>query len=186
MELTSQTNPTAPIEMPARPGRATAVVKWVSMAVIVVGIVAIVRLFPFAGGVDRLRSWVDGLGFAGMAIFGLAYILAALLFVPGGALTMASGSLISEREVARRNATRCVPTLSCVVARMGVITPSPVAGRAVRTGGGFIVGAGVAELPQAAAMATNKAAKAAKARPDGVRSTTDVVNPTVPPNRRRK
>ena len=41
----------------------------------------------------RFAEWVDGLGAAGMLVFGLAYVLATILFVPGSLLTLAAGAL---------------------------------------------------------------------------------------------
>lgn len=48
---------------------------------------------PFDQAIDRLQTTVGGLGPWGPIVFGLAYVVAALLFVPGSALTLASGAL---------------------------------------------------------------------------------------------
>ena len=46
-----------------------------------------------AEAVAALRGWADARGAAGMAGFGAAYVLLALLFVPGAVLTMAAGAV---------------------------------------------------------------------------------------------
>lgn len=43
------------------------------------------------GWVASLRRWVDGLGPAGPVAYGLAYVLATVLFLPGSALTIGAG-----------------------------------------------------------------------------------------------
>lgn len=68
-------------------------IKWVSVAVIIVGIVLIIRLLPIENGVRYLRGWIDGLGFWGPVVFGLIYVGAAVLFIPGSALTLVAGAL---------------------------------------------------------------------------------------------
>ena len=73
--------------------RTALVIRWASYLAILVGLIVIVRTLPVGRGVLALRGWVDGLGFLGMAVFALAYILAALLFIPGSALTLAAGAV---------------------------------------------------------------------------------------------
>jgi len=77
----------------ARSPRILAAVRWISAAVIVLGLLAIVRALPVARGIELLRDRADGLGPPGMLVFGLAYVMAALLFVPGSALTLAAGAV---------------------------------------------------------------------------------------------
>ena len=45
------------------------------------------------GAVSALRGWADARGTGGMVGFGAAYVLLALLFVPGAVLTMAAGAV---------------------------------------------------------------------------------------------
>ncbi len=73
--------------------RAAAWIKWVSIAVIVVCAVLIVRILPVEAAVGWLTDFTDRLGFWGPIVFGAAYVVAALLFVPGAALTLAAGAI---------------------------------------------------------------------------------------------
>ena len=60
------------------------------------GLAAVIYLSGPAGveqAVAALRGWADARGAAGMAGFGAAYVLLALLFVPGAVLTMAAGAV---------------------------------------------------------------------------------------------
>lgn len=57
-------------------------------------LVAVLALARVAGGyVPALAEWVDGLGVWGPAAFILAYVVAAVLFVPGALLTLAGGAI---------------------------------------------------------------------------------------------
>lgn len=76
-----------------RSRRLAGVLKWVSGAVIVVSCIVIIRSLPFEQAIDLLQTTIGDLGLWGPIVFGLAYVVAALLFVPGSALTLASGAL---------------------------------------------------------------------------------------------
>ena len=54
-------------------------VKWISVAAILVAVVLFARALPIDTAVDQLERWVDQLGVAGPVVFGLFYLLAALL-----------------------------------------------------------------------------------------------------------
>lgn len=75
----------------ARPRRAT--VKWILLALAAAGVVAAGRLLPVASWTKEVEGWISGLGAAGYAAFYAIYVVAALLFVPGSALTIAAGFL---------------------------------------------------------------------------------------------
>ena len=68
-------------------------VRLVSILIIVICIIALVRLLPVDRLVGMLSSSVEQLGFWGPVWFAAAYILAAVLFVPGSALTLAAGAV---------------------------------------------------------------------------------------------
>lgn len=68
-------------------------IRWISTGIIVVSLLVIIRTLPTDRFVNLLVGWVDSLGWAGALAFGAAYVLAALLFVPGAALTLASGAV---------------------------------------------------------------------------------------------
>ena len=48
-------------------------------------------LLPLKEWLGVFQSWIGGMGVFGGVVFGAAYIVAALLFVPGAALTLAAG-----------------------------------------------------------------------------------------------
>jgi uncharacterized membrane protein YdjX (TVP38/TMEM64 family) len=75
----------------ARPRRAT--VKWILAALAAAGVLAAGRLLRVASWTKELEGWISGLGAAGYAAFYGVYVVGALLFVPGSALTVAAGFL---------------------------------------------------------------------------------------------
>lgn len=68
-------------------------VRWASIALIAVSLLALIRLLPIDQGFALLRTSVADLGVWGPAVFGLVYIVAALLFIPGSALTLTAGAM---------------------------------------------------------------------------------------------
>lgn len=66
---------------------------WLLIAALVVGVIATARWLPLELGIMMLRTWAADQGALGMVGFGLAYTVAALLFVPGALLTVAAGGL---------------------------------------------------------------------------------------------
>lgn len=69
------------------------IVKTVSLVVILISVLALVRLVPMETLVVQLSSRVDQLGAWGPVVFAVAYVVAAVLFIPGSALTLASGAV---------------------------------------------------------------------------------------------
>lgn len=67
--------------------------RWVPAALLLGGLMLLARSLPLATGIDRLQRWVADLGLLGMIVFAATYVAAALLFVPGAALTIAAGAL---------------------------------------------------------------------------------------------
>ncbi len=72
-------------------GRTTA--RLALVAGLTVAIVVVVRTFPLDDAVGMLRSLAEAGGTTGMVWFGVAYVVLALLFVPGAALTIVAGGL---------------------------------------------------------------------------------------------
>jgi len=68
-------------------------VKLVSLALILVGLMVLARSLPIDRGVGLLSWWVDSAGLWGPVFFGVVYVVAAVLFVPGAALTLAAGAV---------------------------------------------------------------------------------------------
>jgi uncharacterized membrane protein YdjX (TVP38/TMEM64 family) len=68
-------------------------VRFASLAIILVCIVLLVRLLPVDRLTAMLSAKVGELGVWGPVAFGAVYIVAAVLFVPGAALTLAAGAV---------------------------------------------------------------------------------------------
>lgn len=54
---------------------------------------AVARVLPLDTAVEALRSWAEARGTTGMVAFGAIYVVLALLFVPGAALTVMAGAV---------------------------------------------------------------------------------------------
>jgi uncharacterized membrane protein YdjX (TVP38/TMEM64 family) len=67
--------------------------KWVAIGVGVVAILAATRLLPLREWMVRLQGLVQGMGPAGMVLYGAVYVAAVVLFVPGIVLTLGAGFL---------------------------------------------------------------------------------------------
>ncbi len=63
------------------------------MVTLVLALIVFLRIVPVAPLVPSMERWLAGLGTGGIVAFGAIYVLAALLFVPGSALTVAAGAL---------------------------------------------------------------------------------------------
>lgn len=77
----------------ARVQRWAMLTKWISGALFGVALVILVRALPIDRAMASLQTAVGELGVWGPAIYGATYVVAALLFVPGSALTLAAGVL---------------------------------------------------------------------------------------------
>jgi uncharacterized membrane protein YdjX (TVP38/TMEM64 family) len=77
--------------LPAPPARSFPVTKLLLAALALAALFALGR---YAGGyIPAFQRWVEGLGAFGPLAFVLGYALAVLAFVPGSALTLASGAI---------------------------------------------------------------------------------------------
>lgn len=63
------------------------------LLIALVAVVMVLRLLPINQWLDAVKTWVGGLGALGPFAYGLLYIVAALAFVPGSAITLAAGAL---------------------------------------------------------------------------------------------
>jgi uncharacterized membrane protein YdjX (TVP38/TMEM64 family) len=70
-----------------------AAARWLAFAVLAVGLFVAWRLLPVKDWLKDFQDWISGLGPLGGVLYGLAYIAAALLFVPGAILTLGAGFL---------------------------------------------------------------------------------------------
>jgi len=67
--------------------------KWIALGALVVGLFAAWRVLPLGQWLKDFQKWIEGLGPLGGVLFGLAYVVGALLFVPGAVLTIGAGYL---------------------------------------------------------------------------------------------
>jgi uncharacterized membrane protein YdjX (TVP38/TMEM64 family) len=67
--------------------------RWFAFVVLAVGLFVAWRLLPVKDWLKDFQDWISGLGPLGGVLYGLAYVAAALLFVPGAILTLGAGFL---------------------------------------------------------------------------------------------
>ena len=65
--------------------------KWIALGVLAAGLFTAWRVLPVADWLRHFQRWVEGLGPLGAVLYSLAYVVGALLFVPGLVLTLAAG-----------------------------------------------------------------------------------------------
>lgn len=70
--------------------RGVRLIAWLAIAA---SVIALVRALPLERVLDLVQSQVVDLGALAPLVFGVAYFVAALLFVPGSALTLAAGAI---------------------------------------------------------------------------------------------
>jgi uncharacterized membrane protein YdjX (TVP38/TMEM64 family) len=86
-----------PTTLPPRYGPAAALrryaplIKWASVAVIVVSAFLMLRQLPIRQALDALEGWIKSLGVWGPVVFGLIYVAAVVLLFPASLLTLAGG-----------------------------------------------------------------------------------------------
>jgi len=74
-------------------GAARARLGWLVPALALAGLFVAARALPLDRWIEVTQAWLDGLGVLGMALYVVIYVLAALLLVPGLALTVVAGAL---------------------------------------------------------------------------------------------
>lgn len=65
--------------------------KWIGLAGAVIALFVAWRLLPVREWLESFQDRVSGMGAFGGVLYGLLYVLAALLFVPGSVLTLGAG-----------------------------------------------------------------------------------------------
>ncbi|MEQ8763446.1 MAG: TVP38/TMEM64 family protein [Planctomycetota bacterium] len=63
------------------------------LGLVIVALIVAARLLPLGDWLEALDEWTRSLGFWGPFVFGAIYVAAALLFVPGSAITLAAGAI---------------------------------------------------------------------------------------------
>jgi uncharacterized membrane protein YdjX (TVP38/TMEM64 family) len=67
--------------------------KWVVVAAVVVAAIVAARVLPVRPWLASFQGWVKGMGAEGMLLYGVVYVAAVVLFVPGIVLTLGAGFL---------------------------------------------------------------------------------------------
>ncbi len=73
--------------------RYAAWITWGSIGVIALALFFLARSLPLEQVVHALQGWIGRLGGRGPVLFGLLYVLATVLFLPGVILTLAAGAI---------------------------------------------------------------------------------------------
>ena len=74
-------------------GQYSNVIRGVSLLLILAALVLLSRALPVDSGVQALQAWISSLGVWAPLIFGIIYAIAATLFLPASALTLAGGAI---------------------------------------------------------------------------------------------
>src|ERR1700736_952686 len=67
--------------------------KWLAAGAAALLLVAAEKLLPIGAWLQAFGEWISGLGPTGGVLYGVFYVIAALLFVPGLPLTLGAGYL---------------------------------------------------------------------------------------------
>ncbi len=62
-----------------------------AIAILVIGVFAAMMQLPMRAILDRVNAFVQGMGAMGWVVYGLLYVVATILLVPGSALTLGGG-----------------------------------------------------------------------------------------------
>ncbi len=65
--------------------------KLIPLVLVVIGLFVLSRLLPVGDWLAAFNEWVGGLGYAGLLLFVLIYIITAVLLLPGAILTIGAG-----------------------------------------------------------------------------------------------
>src|SRR5260370_7649843 len=72
---------------------------WLGAGALLAAIVLLWSLLPVAAWLEALRTWIVGLGFRGIAIFALIYIIGAVVLAPEALLPVLAGFAFGFRAV---------------------------------------------------------------------------------------
>jgi uncharacterized membrane protein YdjX (TVP38/TMEM64 family) len=67
--------------------------KWAAAGAGLVALIVAARVLPVQQWLTAFQDWVRGKGVAGAVVYGVVYVVAALLFVPGTVVTVGAGLL---------------------------------------------------------------------------------------------
>jgi uncharacterized membrane protein YdjX (TVP38/TMEM64 family) len=81
-------------EVPAASGRRAWVWKLVAVGVVALALIAVGFLLPVRGYAEAFLKWVQGLGFWAPIFVVLFYVVACVLLLPGGIITIGAGFIL--------------------------------------------------------------------------------------------
>ena len=81
------------VHMIERANRYAGPIKWVSAVVIVAALLLIMGQLPMKQAIEHFEGTIESLGLVGMVIYGVIYVSATVLFIPGSILTAGAGFL---------------------------------------------------------------------------------------------
>ncbi len=67
-------------------------ISWVSIGVIVVGLLLMMKQLPLDDLLSQLKAWIAGLGIWGPVVYALIYVVATVFLVPASPITIAGGA----------------------------------------------------------------------------------------------
>src|SRR6185436_3155498 len=79
------------LALPPRTARVSSRARWIALALLLAALFVAVRLLPVDEWLRAFQHRVAGTGAWGGIVYGLVYVVAALLFVPGALLTIGAG-----------------------------------------------------------------------------------------------
>lgn len=68
-------------------------IKTISILLIVLAIFVIMSALPLKPALDAMQGWISSLGIWGPVLFGLIYVVATVLLLPGSVLTLGAGAI---------------------------------------------------------------------------------------------
>ncbi len=84
---------TSAVDPSARSNQPVAIIKWLCVLAIIGSLFFIMQQLPIDNLIGKMRGWIESFGVWAPIVFGLIYIVAVLLLIPGSVLTIAAGGI---------------------------------------------------------------------------------------------
>lgn len=68
-------------------------IRWSAALVLIIALILVVQGLPIQTGIQGLANWIDRIGMWGPILYGVLYVAATVLFVPGSIPTLAAGAM---------------------------------------------------------------------------------------------
>lgn len=100
-------------------GKLPTAVKWLCAIITISCLFFAARQLPVEDALRTIRSWIESLGVIGPVVYGLIYVIASLLLIPGSVLTLAAGGLfgVAKGMIVVSLASTTTAALALLVAR---------------------------------------------------------------------